>query len=376
MAMVSPPLFSVLGVYFKKHRGLANSMYVGSASIGGLIFAPVFTTLFEEYGYTGTMLIVGGLLCNTFVTASLLRSPAWFSTRHPHTTVKEASQKRLLPKHVEESNMCSVEHANRLKSKPLQILEHELGDNYLQKGKGDLNKTTSNNLYRPHSYHSDLQASPLIARARSWSHGHENKNSIKKEHHISNISNTIHKSKCSLYASAELVPGSLSLVSVHSFVSDETELERPSQTNNNCKTCWSSLKESVKDILSTVFDYKMLKNVVFIQYISMSFVTIAGMALVPIYLPPLAKDAGISYDNIAIMLSAMACLDFVSKIVSGVISDRKWIKPTTILGVAALATGTMSHVARFFTTLPLIITMAVILGTYFLYDWKPRSSVA
>ena len=369
MAMISPPLFSVLGVYFKKHRGLANSMYVGSASIGGLIFAPVYTTLFEEYGYTGTMLIVGGLLCNTLVTASLLRSPAWFSKRRPHTTDKEASEK-MLPEHTEESNTCSAEHANRLKSKPLQILEHELGDKYLQRGKGDMNKATFNNLYRPHSYHPDLQASPLIARARSWSQGHENKNSIKKEHNISNISDTIHKSKCSLYASAELVPGSLSLVSVHSYVSNERELERHS-SNSYTKTCCSSIKESVKDILSTVFDYKMLKNVVFIQYISMSFVTIAGMALVPIYLPPLAKDAGISYDNIAIMLSAMACLDFISKIVSGVISDRKWIKPTTILGVAALATGTMSHVARFFTTLPLIITMAVILGMYFLYDWDP-----
>ena len=77
--MVGPPMMSTIGIYFKKHRGLANSIFTGSASVGGLILAPIFTTLFEEYGYTGTMIIVAGLLLHSLVSAAFLRPPSWFS---------------------------------------------------------------------------------------------------------------------------------------------------------------------------------------------------------------------------------------------------------------------------------------------------------
>ena len=43
IAMVRSPAVSIVGVYFSRHRGLATSIYSGSASVGGIIFAPVVT---------------------------------------------------------------------------------------------------------------------------------------------------------------------------------------------------------------------------------------------------------------------------------------------------------------------------------------------
>ena len=52
MSMLQSPMLAVIGLYFKKHRGLANSIFAVIGSVGGLVFAPVVTRLFQEYGYT------------------------------------------------------------------------------------------------------------------------------------------------------------------------------------------------------------------------------------------------------------------------------------------------------------------------------------
>ena len=292
--MVRLPTLSIIGIYFDKHRGLAISIYSGSASVGGLIFAPIITTLFDKYGFTGTMIIVGGLFLNIFVSASVMRPPSWFKKRHRKTTDNEVAEKLL----VDKSNQVSDCATDRLEGDAFYELDHDTIDS------------------------AEIEVNNL------------------DNHHLENKPRTL--------------------------------LETETKAHKSKQTFCSFVKANVIDALITAFDVKLLKDLTFLLYLAMAFNLVAGMILVFIYLPPFAKDMGLSYNQIAIMISAMACADFVSKIVSGFIADRKWFQRSTLLAIAAFATGSMCHFARFYTSLPSVMTMTVIMGKWSNQGWFKR----
>ena len=300
IVLAGPTLISTIGIYFNKHRGLANSIVAGSASVGGLIFAPVFTTLFEEYGYTGAMIIVGGFLLNTFVTAALMRHPSWFKSENALTS-KDVNEKLLeeqtedYPLHISEEISIKQDHKE---------LNHQ--ENFLE-------LYSLKSTQEDHSYHCE---------------GHSCR--CDKE-----ISSSPYK---------------------------ENPMSSASKKGNS-KTCFHSVKASLNDVIK-IFEFKLLKDINCILYLLMAFFTVSGMALIPFYLPPFAKDASMSYDEIAIMVSTTACVEFVSKISSGVIADRQWILRSTLLALGAFVTGTLCQFARYYNSQTLIMVMASLMGKF------------
>ncbi|XP_037071447.1 monocarboxylate transporter 12-like [Pollicipes pollicipes] len=59
--------------YFVKRRGLANAIMAAAAAVGGVFFPLLVQLLLEEYGITGTYLMLGGLHMHTLVSAALYR---------------------------------------------------------------------------------------------------------------------------------------------------------------------------------------------------------------------------------------------------------------------------------------------------------------
>ena len=381
MAMLHPPMLAMIGMYFNKHRGIANSIFTGSGAVGGLIFAPVVTTIFQEFGYTGALLLISGLLFHAFVSAALLRPPQWFTKRHKaNTSVSKDDASEPL---MSESNSIAKTFptlSNRAIDQHQQNLKYEYAMKDLDKVEhGGIANGVGKRIKfeRAISFEPKAPSSPALMRVRAWSHGpgantsvrHRNSSGgseIQNRSHsrLEDVVNALDRSKSALYASGEGIFGSV--VNLHTSIQDieevdenDKEEEKPiKQTSKDDANCCVTFKTGLFGIL----DLKLLKNIVFIQFLGMAFVTLAGTALVPVYLPPYAKDNGVSYNKIAIMLSVMAAIDLVSKITSGIIADRSWLRRTTILGTAACATGTMCHLARFFNTFPLIMTMALIMG--------------
>lgn len=370
--MIFPPILGIIGIYFNKHRGLANSVVTGSAAVGALIFAPVVTTLFESYGYTGAMIFVGGMLLHSFVTAALLRPPEWFTKRNQmraERDMKEVEEPLLDGSNPNDNTKLKVMDKNEEQSIEGKSFEFEMQQ-------VDSNRRTYINgasrrifMERANSFHPDVQSSPVLTRVRAWSHSNkrirtvsENSSTSTRSHSkLNSIVAILDNSKSALYASGEGIFGSV--ISVQSPVIENKDSGMKSESITE-ETCCISLKLGVIDIVSTIFDCTLLKNIVFIQYLAMAFVTVSGMVLVPIFIPTYARDTGVSYDKIAIILSASACTDIVSKIISGIIADRKWIRRTTMLGVAAFAVGTLCHLARFFTNFPLIAGLSIVMGMY------------
>ena len=60
-------------MYFDKKQAKANGFASIGVGLGGIVIAPVLTELFQLYGYTGAMVVLGGIICNLFVCGSLFR---------------------------------------------------------------------------------------------------------------------------------------------------------------------------------------------------------------------------------------------------------------------------------------------------------------
>ena len=385
MAMLHPPMLAMIGIYFNKHRGIANSIFTGSGAVGGLIFAPVVTTIFQEFGYTGALLLVSGLLFNALVAAALLRPPQWFTKRHKQNisdSKDEAREPLMSEPNIVTKTFSTVSEQQQKDIKH----EYEMQELNKEESGGIANGVGRKIKFeRAISFEPRAPSSPALMRVRAWSHGPGAHTGVRQRNfsggselqnrsfsRLEEVVNALDRSKSALYASGEGIVGSV--VNLHSSIQDiqedeereyDTSEDLPStkQTSKDDANCFVTFKTSLFGIL----DLKLLKNIVFIQFLGMAFVTLAGMALVPVYLPPYAKDNGVSYNQIAIMLSLMAALDLVSKITSGIIADRKWVRRTTMLGAAAFAVGTMCHFARFFNSFPLIMTMALIMGKLYLF---------
>ncbi|XP_052215912.1 monocarboxylate transporter 12-like isoform X2 [Dreissena polymorpha] len=80
-ALIIPHVNAVIGVYFKKRRGLASSIVHSGVSLGGLAFAPIYTLLFETHAFTGTYIFIAGFHFHLLIVACLLRPMSFYQRR-------------------------------------------------------------------------------------------------------------------------------------------------------------------------------------------------------------------------------------------------------------------------------------------------------
>lgn len=71
--MTYTPGFLIIGQYFEKRRGLAMGIANFGTGIGTLFFPPLMILLFDEYGYSGALLILAGLCLQCCVSGALFR---------------------------------------------------------------------------------------------------------------------------------------------------------------------------------------------------------------------------------------------------------------------------------------------------------------
>ena len=70
--MYAPPIVHV-GLYFDKKRGIATGIASSGSGIGVFILPPICEAIFNQYGFTGMFLILGGLMLHGCVAALLYR---------------------------------------------------------------------------------------------------------------------------------------------------------------------------------------------------------------------------------------------------------------------------------------------------------------
>lgn len=360
--MVHPPVTSVLGEYFNKKRGMANALAFSGASMGNLVFAPVMTSLFDNYGYTGTMFVVAGMLLNTCITGALMR---------PMSSFKKG-EKNHFKNSEEREDESSVRESEMNKPAMLKITSHKHDFSSVEILPLNVSeiKETHVMLSRQLSYDSKRfpHESPLIPRQRTWSaternHASRHRTVSDDVHsgHVHNIIESLSRSNVTLYTSTAGFCGSVVDVrmSVERTLSQTENPEYVAQ-----QSCCFSCRENTSKVFKLLFDLSLFRNPTFPVFLLMAFLMVAGSGISIIMVAPHAKDIGLSSDQIGILLLIVGLFDLFGRVSLALIADKKFIKRTTILAVSGAIVGLTSQFLRFFTSFETMVFFSIIIGKF------------
>ena len=72
-AFTYSPGLVIVGEYFNNRRGLAVGLATSGVGLGSFTFPPIIEMMFNEYGFSGTFLILSAVTANFFVCGALFR---------------------------------------------------------------------------------------------------------------------------------------------------------------------------------------------------------------------------------------------------------------------------------------------------------------
>lgn len=88
MGLVAPSSYLAINSYFVSRRGLAMGLCQAGIGLGFITMPYLVDTLLHNYGFRGTMLLLGGIALNSVVGALLYQPIKWHMVRlRLHKTV-------------------------------------------------------------------------------------------------------------------------------------------------------------------------------------------------------------------------------------------------------------------------------------------------
>nr|XP_019924551.2 monocarboxylate transporter 2 [Crassostrea gigas] len=282
------PAMLMVGKYFEKRRGMANSIANVGGSLGGFVLPFFLTFLFSEYGLEGTLIIAGGLYLQFLPAGLVMRTIERDSALHED---KEFTGSLL-------SNQTDKEN----------VIEYEIQDAY-NGSSTSLNKTVN----------TELKAKSMV-----------NINSSQK--------NCSLKSSA-LHGSSLDIESTVSVKNINAGRSQHCSLSTLSDAKRKC------LK-----FLFTLFDFALFKNPKFILLMLVAFLVAPGSTIVVTFIAPFAIDNDQSINMIGYLLTLSSAGDLTGRLLFVFISDNKVIQRYHMLSIAMLANGLTCLLASFYDT--------------------------
>lgn len=381
-SFIHPPIFSILGSYFNRHRGLANSIFASGGSLGGLVFGPVVVRLFDEYGYSGAMLIISGLLMNIFVSASLLRPIEVYERRNEKRRLTALALKSKditngdnlkLQMEMVKPNSSLATSDSRDITDSLLINDTSPRSKILERTYSHDTSVLPENLQSSRRLRTMSECAPRSAKYESQIE-HDRNHIGDSKSTLGKFIDAVSRSQVALYTSGEglgnsfvdiNVPQSEKRIRSTSYLEDEKQKEIPNvESESSGQTCCLSIKVKISALLCTIFDMNVLRRPVFLTFMLMAFCFISGISLAPVYIQTHAKDIGLSNTQIGTLIAMQSIIDLIAKVSLAVVADRGWLKRSTILTTSALVLGTAIHLVRFVTNFETIVVLQVISGKF------------
>lgn len=387
--MIHPPVTATIGEYFHTKRGLANGLAFSGASFGGLIFAPIMSALFEDIGYTGTLMIVAGMTFNILITGALLRPIQSFEKRPGNKNKRDGKNisvkavhdtkesNELLTKENREVFLSSNSIGNGIHKDKNEtdeilkqlVLEKENGSLsviqnrailQLKAGAPSALKIVRSDSYDQQSERTKVPSSPLLPRTRAWSFGNcrartFSQNSQKGLSSLNSLVESLSRSRVALYSGVDSICGSV--IDIQEIPLENAEIAAENKKKDLKSVFLSKLKAS--------FEISLFKSWVFPIFLLMASMFAPTCGLLPTFLAPLAKDLSLTSDQAGLLMAIVGGVGMGSRIMCALFADRKYVKMTTILAVASATAGVVAHCARFFSSFASLAFMAAILGKIF-----------
>lgn len=322
MGLMFTTATNMVNHYFEKRRGFANSISVSGGSIGGLLFAPMITKLLTTYGYQGCLLIIAGLLLNGCVIAALLRPTSFY-------TNTACVYETILPSKCELKEQLSAKSCIDGEDKQL-----------------DFEIATKDSNGKVHSGSTD--EIPTTSKQNMKTLYDETEEECKSHRSMSDISTEEYRES--------RLPADLTSSESASFIEKNNQSCRMRNASENALTKDKHVeipKEGMKGLL---------KNPVLWVILLQGSLICSGTLVAPIFIAPYAKDIGLTADEIATLVTALSCVDLFSRLAIGYISDKGWLKSSSIIAIAALVISCSTSLLRFYTSFAALLVYATVLG--------------
>lgn len=345
---MQPTALTMVSLYFEKRRSLANGIANSGGPVGGLIFAPLITKLLSSYGYQGCVLIIAGILLNGCVSGALFR-PTF-----PNDVRSEIEFPLDKSENEEESLQSLFSRAESFQEKQ----------------------------ERQETQFEQLEDVPInIADAR------DNLDvDVQNEFRLSYGMDEVQEDGCRTFDPQEINvlkyltndETSYHIRSLNSTHACDNNILQSKITSNNenlyQKASFDDADESnickhkrfpylqYNRVKAKLHNCKLIRNPLFYAFLIQGALICSGIVVAPIFIAPYAKDIGISVDDIATLVTTQSCIDLVSRVVIGYISDKGWIRRSTIVAISTFVVSLFSCLLGFFTNYTLLLCYSIILG--------------
>ncbi|GAA6080477.1 monocarboxylate transporter 12-B [Tachysurus ichikawai] len=319
-ALSFTPAVAIVGTYFTERKALAYGIAMSGRGIGMFILPPLVQHLINLYSWSGSLLILGGLVSNLCVCGSLMR---------PLVDQSEGEEENVKPildePHVQEDSyqeeVNDKEEEHEESSEDLILKDTEMMRK-LRDSKQDTNSEPTN--LKDLSIESILKDSNLVAQLAESGLG----KSVVAELQIADLK--VHDSKHAKLSESNLpklmladpklvtpkLPQSRILCAMASSKSSGL-LIKQSRKRTKPKCCLFPQSSGKHSFLFTP-DFLML---------AVSFLFLAFGCSVPyIYLVPYSLSVDISHHQAVLLMSIVGVMGIVGNIAFGWISDRKCLR--------------------------------------------------
>lgn len=308
------PGIIIVSQYFDKHRALANGICVSGTAAGSFVFPLLIEVLVENFGFHGTILLLGGCMLHVCVSATLYRplennyAPEATDVVEKSEKVESATAKELEAAKQQKLDLIFANHDSTTKHNLLNELFHQNGVVAVELTDSEEEKDVIGEC---------LRMKP-ISKIRSSSILHSVED-------LSTDSTCVYKARSSL----------------RSLRSSITAVCPPPQTEPQV------LPEEPKTIVQRIMQYidlSLLKNPQFIMMCFSVSLMSTGSPYMLYYLPAYVHAAGYTKSEAGYLVAISAALDLCGRLGLGWLSDlqlfdrrKGYIGSVVGAGVAVLA---------------------------------------
>lgn len=339
----------MLNSYFDKKRGLANNLSSSGGSLGGMLLPLIIQALFETYALRGAQIVVSGMLLNIVVSGALLRP---LKNNIPN-------EKLNLEVKVQDSNLQNDDENIQIKD--------GLNNNDISVSVGDMRI----HVYKPEE-HVNGNSNTFLKLVPENTHKMRTFSENLHKHRYasaSDISKNTKSSSCSADQSKFEVIYNIygSLAAITSSVQSiflAKNIDKRSDTHNTEDENEDENETRVSKFCLNTGNFKLLKNhhLKFIYLIGC--LAIYGCTLQIAYIPPYARDCGISSKDISYLVTIIGACDFAGKFAVAWVADSQRIGINHIIAAALTITGVSSMCISAITDFTWLSVYCVIYGLF------------
>ncbi|KAK6959972.1 monocarboxylate transporter 6 [Biomphalaria glabrata] len=407
--MIYGPVQYVLTQYFIERRPLATAIASCGTSLGGVVFPLLIRKLFDEYSFQGGILTTGGFLLHSLVFGALMTPIENYDNsgcRKQHTCISQLN--------------CLMR--NTKKSKLHHDITNETSSNFLQQISKDKSLNISSNsndsstterlLHTIDSTDTERQSSDNgkhEVRCKELSTVNKNKineltsRELKQNESLCRSSNT-NSSKTQRREIKELTNNEIMsypdltnrahistqsgdrqesidimIVNDHNATHLEEFKKPPTVVDILCSTSTLQIHlvglagdaMSQENLLSgnILTRFKawcagktLLNSATFWALAFMFFCSLSGHAIPQMYIPALAEERGLTEVDAALFLSIMNILDFVSRLLGGVVVNFGWCRPIRAGLLPMIIVGMAGYMTSFCEDYQSLLAIVVAYG--------------